>query len=89
MHVVERITGVSGVYAFTGTVSRDGNHRYVARAAPCRLTLGVAQASGPDITASGATAPEARTRLCLELTQRLGSPVTRFAWRPIVVLVAQ
>lgn len=89
MRVVERITGISGVYALTGTVSRDGDRRYVARAAPCRLTLGVAQASGPDITACGATAPEARMRLCLEVTERLGSPVTHFAWRPIVVLVAQ
>jgi hypothetical protein len=99
MRVVERITGTAGAYVLTGTVSRDECGRYVAHAATYRLrecpstralrSVVTPQASGPDIEAQGATAPEARTRLCVEARQQLGSPVTSFQWRPVLVVVAQ
>jgi len=98
MRVVERITGTAGLYVLTGTVSRDERGRYVAHAKTYLLREGPldralrsvakAQASGPDIEASGATAPEARTRLCVEAKEHLGAAVTSFVWRPVVVLVA-
>jgi hypothetical protein len=99
MRVVERITGTAGVYVLTGTVSRDERGRYVAQATTYLLTAGrparalrsvmASHATGPDIAAQGATAPEARMRLCVEARQQLGAPVTSFQWRPVLVLVAQ
>jgi hypothetical protein len=98
MRVVERITGTAGRYVLSGTVSRDESGRYVAHAKTYLLTGGApsralrsvatAQASGPDIEAAGASAPEARTRLCVEAKERLAAAVTSFVWRPVVVLVA-
>ena len=97
MRVVEKITGTAGRYVLTGTVSRDARGRYIAEAKAYLLTTGplsralrsvaTAQASGPDIEATGATAPEARTRLCIEATERLAAAVTSFVWRPVMVLV--
>jgi hypothetical protein len=99
MRVVERITGTAGLYVLTGTVCRDDRGRYVAHATAYALTTGssnrglrsvaAARSNGPEIEAEGATAPEARTRLCVEAKQRLGVNVTSFVWRPVVVLVAQ
>jgi len=98
MRVVERITGTAGLYVLAGTVSRDELGRYVAHAKTYVLTVGplrralrsvaTDQASGPEIEATGATAPEARTRLCVEAKAQLGATVTSFVWRPVVVLVA-
>jgi hypothetical protein len=98
MRVVETLTGRAGSYAFSGTVSRDDGGGYVARASTYELPPGpadrsprpaaTAQPSGPAIEASGATAPEARTRLCVAASGRLAATVTSFAWRPVVVLVA-
>jgi hypothetical protein len=98
MRVVEKITGTAGSYVLTGTVSRDDRGRYIARAHTHLLTQGTvdrslrsvatAQADGADIEATGATAPEARTRLCLVAKERLAATVTSFVWRPVVVLVA-
>ena len=98
MRVVEKITGTAGRYVLTGTVSRDERGRYIAHASTYLLTPGpldrmlrsvaTAQASGPDIEATGATAPEARTRLCLAAKEQLAATVTSFVWRPVVVLVA-
>jgi hypothetical protein len=97
MRVVERITGTAGVYVLTGTVSRDGHGRYVAQAKTYLLTgprdralrsVGTAKASGPDLEATGATAPEARKLLCIMAKERLAAAVTSFVWRPVVVLVA-
>ena len=99
MRVVERITGTAGLYVLTGTVSRDESGRYIARATTYLLTEGpptralrsvaATHASGPDIEAQGPTAPEARTRLCVNAKQQLGASVTSFHWRPVLVLVAQ
>ncbi len=98
MRVVEKISGTAGRYVLTGTVSRDERGRYIAHASTYLLTSGpldrtlrsvaTAQASGPDIEATGATAPEARTLLCLAAKERLAATVTSFVWRPVVVLVA-
>ena len=98
MRVVERITGTAGRDVLTGTVSRDDRGRYVARARTYLLTdsergaplrsVATAHASGPDLEATGASAPEARTRLCVVAREQLAAPVTSFVWRPVVVLVA-
>jgi hypothetical protein len=98
MRVVEKITGTAGRYVLTGTVSRDERGRYFAHASTYLLTPGpmdrplrsvaTAQANGPEIEAIGATAPEARTRLCVAARERLAATVTSFVWRPVVVLVA-
>jgi len=98
MRVVERITGTAGRYALDGTVSCDERGRYVAHAKTYPLTaspldrtlrsVAKAQASGPDLEATGATAPEARTRLCVEARTQLGGVVTSFVWRPVLSLVA-
>ena len=98
MRVVEKITGTAGCYVLTGTVSRDDRGRYFARAHTHLLTQGAvdrtlrsvakAQANGADIEATGATAPEARARLCLAARERLAATVTSFVWRPVAVLVA-
>ncbi len=98
MRVVERINGTAGRYVLAGTVSRDDDGGYVAHAKTYPLTAGAldrtlrsvakAQASGPDLEATGATAPEARRRLCVAARQQLGSAVTSFVWRPVLVLVA-
>ena len=98
MRVVETITGTAGGYVFTGTVSRDERGRYVARAKTYPLTpdplgrtlrsVAKAQAGGPDLEAAGATAPEARRRLCVAARALLGAVVTSFVWRPVLVLVA-
>jgi len=101
MRVVERITGTAGRYVLTGTVSRDDRGRYVAHVSTYLLTPGTpgtldrtlrsvatAQSTGPEIEATGATAPEARTRLCVAAKERLAATVTSFVWRPVVVLVA-
>jgi hypothetical protein len=98
MRVVEKITGTVGCYVLTGTVSRDDRGRYFARAHTHLLTQGAvdrtlrsvakAQANGVDIEATGATAPEARARLCLAVRERLAATVTGFVWRPVAVLVA-
>jgi hypothetical protein len=96
MRVVERITGTAGGYVLTGTVSRDERGCYVAHAKTYALTEGaldralrsVAKASGPDLEASGATAPEARRRLCVEASKQLGAVVTSFVWRPVLIVVA-
>lgn len=97
MRVVERITGTAGRYALAGTVSCDELGRYVAHAKTYPLTVGPlaralrsvakAQAGGPDLEATGATAPEARTRLCVEASEQLGGVVTSFVWRPVLRLV--
>jgi hypothetical protein len=97
MRVVERITGTAGRYALAGTVSRDERGCYVAHAKTYPLTAGAldrtlrsvakAQASGPDLEATGATAPEARRRLCIEAREQLGAVVTSFVWRPVLVVV--
>lgn len=98
MRVVERITGTAGRYVLTGTVSRDEHGRYVAHAKTYPLTataldrtlrsVAKAEASGPDLEATGATAPEARRRLCIEAREQLGAVVTSFVWRPVLILVA-
>ncbi len=98
MRVVETITGTAGRYVLTGTVSRDERGRYIAHASTYLLRQGqperalrsvaTAQTTGPDIEAIGATAPEARTRLCVAAKERLAATVTSFVWRPVVVLVA-
>ena len=98
MRVVEKITGTAGCYVFTGTVSCDDRGRYIARAHTYLLTQGTvdrtlhsvatARANGSDIEANGATAPEARARLCLAAREQLTATVTSFVWRPVVVLVA-
>lgn len=98
MRVVERITGTAGRYALAGTVSCDELGHYVAHAKTYPLTVGAparalrsvakAQATGPDLEATGATAPEARTRLCVEARAQLGATVTSFVWRPVLSLVA-
>ncbi len=97
MRVVEKITGTAGGYVLTGTVSLDDRGRYVAHANTYLLTVGppgralrsvaTAQTGGPDIEATGATAPEARTRLCVAAKERLAAAVTSFVWRPVMVLV--
>ena len=84
-------------YVLAGTVSCDERGRYVAHARTYLLTAGrlsrplrsvaTEQASGPDLEADGASAPEAKTRLCLEARDRLGTTVTSFVWRPVLVLV--
>jgi hypothetical protein len=97
MCVVERITGTAGRYLLTGTVCRDERGRYVAHATTQLMAAGprahalpsaAAQDSGPDLEATGATAPEARTRLCVAAREQLAARVTSFVWRPVVVLVA-
>jgi hypothetical protein len=98
MRVVEQLTCTAGAYALSGTVSRDDRGRYIARAHTYPLTQGTAdrtpgsaataQANGDDIEATGATAPEARARLCLAVRERLAATVTSFVWRPVVVLAA-
>jgi hypothetical protein len=98
MRVVERISGTAGRYVLTGTVSLDEHGRYVARAttsiptvSPRRRasqSVATANASGPELEASGASAPEARTRLCVAARERLAATVTSFEWRPVLVLVA-
>ncbi len=97
MRVVERISGTAGRYVLAGTVSRDEHGRYVAHAKTYPLTadplgralrsVAKAQSSGPDLEATGATAPEARRRLCVEARAQLGAAVTSFVWRPVLVLV--
>ena len=98
MRVVERISGTAGRYVLTGTVSLDDHGRYIARATTCIHTVSprrrasqsvaTANASGPDLEASGASAPEARTRLCVAASEQLAATVTSFVWRPVLVLVA-
>jgi hypothetical protein len=98
MLVVERITGTAGRYMLTGTVSRDDLGRYVAHATTHLLSPGTtgrplrsvasSDRSGPELEATGATAPEARTRLCVAARERLAATVTSFVWRPVVVLAA-
>lgn len=98
MRVVEKITGTAGCYVLTGTVCRDDRGGYFARAHTHLLTQGAvdrtlrsvatAQANGADIEATGATAPEARARLCLAARERLAATVTGFVWRPVAVLVS-
>jgi hypothetical protein len=98
MRVVERISGTAGRYVLTGTVSLDDCGRYIARATTCIHTVSprrrasqsvaTANASGPDLEASGASAPEARTRLCVAASEQLAATVTSFVWRPVLVLVA-
>jgi hypothetical protein len=97
MRVVERITGTAGRYVLAGTVSRDERGGYIAHAKTYPLTTGAldralrsvanAQPSGPDLEASGATAPEARRRLCVEARAQLGAVVTSFVWRPVLIVV--
>jgi len=98
VRVIERITGTAEGYVLAGTVSRDEGGRYVADAKTYPLTVGrlsrplrsvaTTRANGPDIQASGASAPEARTRLCSEAKERLGAAVTSFVWRPVLALVS-
>ena len=98
MRVVERITGTAGRYVLTGTVSRDHRGHYVAHATTYLLTAAprnralpapaTAHANGPDLEATGASAPEARTRLCVAAKEQLAATVTSFVWRPVVVMVA-
>lgn len=98
MRIVERITGTAGSYVLTGTVSRNDRGSYVAHAKTYPLTAGrlsrplrsvaTAQASGPDIEAAGVSAPDARTRLCIEAKERLGATVTSLVWRPVLALVS-
>lgn len=98
MRVVERISGVAGRYVLTGTVSLDERGQYIARATTYMLTVSprrrtpqsvaTADASGPDLEATGASAPEARTRLCVAAKEQLAAPVTSFVWRPVLVLVS-
>jgi hypothetical protein len=97
VRVVERITGTAGRYVLAGTVSCDERGSYVAHAKTYPLTVAAldrtlrsvakAQANGPDLEATGATAPEARRRLCVEASEQLGAAVTNFVWRPVLVLV--
>lgn len=98
MRVVEKITGTAGSYVLTGTVSRDNRGRYFAHAHTHVLPSGAAdralrsvataQPRVLDFEATGATAPEARTRLCVAVREQLAATVTSFVWRPVVVLVA-
>jgi hypothetical protein len=98
VRVVERITGTAESYVLAGTVSRDERGRYVADAKTYLLTVGgpsrplrsvaTTRANGPDIQAAGASAPEARTRLCVAANERLGTAVTSFVWRPVLALVS-
>jgi hypothetical protein len=98
MRVVERITGTAGPYVLTGTVSRDQCGRYAAHAKTYLLTVGppsrvlrsvaTAQASRPDIEATGVAAREPTRRLCAEATEQTGAAGTSFVWRPVLVLAA-
>ena len=98
MRIIERISGTAGRYVLTGTVSLDERGRYVARATTCIHTVSprrrasqavaTANANGPDLEATGASAPEARTRLCVAAREQLAASVTSFAWRPVLLLVA-
>jgi hypothetical protein len=98
MRVVERIAGAAGRYVLTGTVCRDARGLYVAHATTYLLTgscwaralsaLATARANGPDLEASGATAPEARNRLCIAASEQLAATVTSFVWRPVAALAA-
>jgi hypothetical protein len=96
MRVLEKITGTAGAYVLTGTVSIDEHGQYVAHAATHRLNvdrrgrplraLALGDASGPSLSASGVSPPEARRELCLTAHARLGAQVTSFVWRPILAL---
>jgi len=96
MRVVERITGTAGGYVLTGALCRDEDGRYVARATAYLLTAtssgrplrSVATASGPGaaLEAVGATASEARARLCVAAKEQLAASVTSLVWHPAVFL---
>ena len=98
MRVIERITGTAEGYVLAGTVSCDEGGRYVADAKTYLLTVGhlsrplrsvaTTRANGPDLQAAGASAPEARTRLCTAAKERLGAAVTSLVWRPVLALVS-
>jgi hypothetical protein len=93
MLTVETITGTAGTYVLTGTVSRIECGHYVANvathllsAAPLTLALRSSDSSqvcGPQLEAEGATAGEARVRLCIEAKRRLGMGVSSLVWHAV------
>jgi len=96
MRVVERITGTAGRYVLTGAVFRDERGGYVAHATAYLLTatpnggplrsVATADSSGAALEAIGATASEARTRLCVAAKEQLAASVTSLVWHPAVFL---
>jgi hypothetical protein len=96
MCIVERIIGTAEGYVLTGTVSRDGLGRYVAHVNTYSLKAGsssrplrsvaAARADVPAIETSGASAADARARLCEEAKARLGTSLTSFVWNPVLAL---
>jgi hypothetical protein len=98
VRVIERFTGTAEGYVLAGTVARDEGGHYVADAKTYLLTVGpfgrplrsiaTTRANGPDLQAAGASAPEARARLCTEAKTQLGAAVISFVWRPVLSLVS-
>ena len=98
MRVVERITGTAGCYVLTGALCRDEDGRYVARATAYLLTatssgrprrsVATACGTGAALEAVGATASEARARLCVAAKERLAASVTSLVWHPAVFLAS-
>jgi hypothetical protein len=96
MRVVERITGTAGCYVITGALCRDENGRYVARATAYLLTatssgrplrsVATANGTGAALEAVGATASEAKARLCVAAKEQLDASVTSLVWHPAVFL---
>jgi hypothetical protein len=96
MRVVERITGTAGRYVLTGAVCCDERGRYVAHATAYLLnatrtsgplrSVATADTSGAALEAIGATASEARTRLCVAAKRQLAASVTSLVWHPAVFL---
>ena len=96
MRVVERITGTAGCYVLTGALCRDENGRYVARATAYLLTatssgrplrsVATANGTGAALEAVGATASEAKARLCVAAKEQLDASVTSLVWHPAVFL---
>lgn len=96
MRVVERITGTAGPYVLTGAVFRNERGGYVAHATAFLLTttrsgrplrsVATADAGGATLEARGATASEARARLCVAAKEQLAASVTSLVWHPAVFL---
>ena len=98
MRVVERITGTAGCYVLTGALCRDASGRYVAHATAYLLTatssgrplrsVATASGTGAALEAVGATASEARARLCVAAKEQLAAGVTSLVWHPAVFLAS-
>ena len=80
----------------TGALCRDDSGHYVARATAFLLTatssgrplrsVATANVRGAAIEAVGATASEARARLCVAAKEQLAVGVTSLVWHPAVFL---